>query len=211
MLTLSHFSAYSIALPTIIGIITFRKNNSTLRKLSVLVFFTAFAELVTTVMFSYSMNNLFAFHLHTIVEMTILSLIFLDLFKGKFRPKLATLVILGFWIYTIVNVIFFEPLSVFNANQRYVAGIIIILYSLMYYQQMFQELSVERIETHPYFWLCSSLFIYFAGTLFLFILIASKHAQAGSTDSELWNLRSILNINLNLGYSITLWMGKKLI
>lgn len=211
MLSLGTISAYSIILPTIVGVYTFKRNNGTLRKLSVLIFFSAIAELVASIMYNYNMNNLFAFHLHTFVEMTVLSLIFRDIYNGNFKPKLTTVVLILFWIFSIINIFFFDHLDQFNANQRYVAGIIIIIFSLLYYQQMFQELKVERIETHPYFWLCSSLFIYFAGTLFLFILIASKEILVGSNSYAFWNLHSTLNINLNLGYSITLWMGKKLI
>ena len=63
---------------------------------------------------------------------------------------------------------------------------------------------VEQIEKESLFILASIWLIYYAGTLFVFIL-----ADQILTDDQLhlWSFHSIINIILNIGYLTVLWMG----
>lgn len=111
-----------------------------------------------------------------------------------------------FLFYSFLNISFWESLDEFNSNQRYVGGITVISLCLMYFIKLFIDAKIERVEEDHLFWLSAIVLIYTAGTLFLFILGKQVHTE----DNEMyWDLHSVLNIILNIGFTITLWMGTK--
>ncbi len=78
---------------------------------------------------------------------------------------------------------------------------------LLYFIKLFVDAKIQRIEGDHYFWFSSTLLIYTAGTLFLFIL--GKEVQT-EDNYMYWDLHSVLNILLNTGFTITLWMGTRI-
>ena len=117
---------------------------------------------------------------------------------------ISNIIILSFLIFSGLNVICNEGLFVFNSAQSYVGGICSILFCLFYFTQVILKAEVEQIEKEPLFILASIWLIYYAGTLFVFIL-----ADQILTDDQLhlWSFHSIINIILNIGYLTVLWMG----
>ena len=81
-----------------------------------------------------------------------------------------------------------------------------ILYSTMYFGQIFQDAKIVRVELDPYFWMSASLLIYVAGTLFLFIMTKEL---IKSENNATWDLNCLLNIIQNIGFTIALWMGTR--
>ncbi|MDG1428595.1 MAG: hypothetical protein P8P87_06885 [Crocinitomicaceae bacterium] len=202
-------SGLSIILPTITGAIAYDKLNGALRKLSAIIFFTVTFQPLAYELGRNGINNMWLFHIHTWVETTILSLIFIEILNS-WRRLFAQLTLVTFLLFSIYNLIKFEHIFEFNSNQHFVAGITLLLLILSFYFQLFVEAKVENLEKHPYFILNSSLLIYFAGTLFLFIF--GKYAvmeYVPSDSANYWHLHSAFNIILNLGYTLTLWMGVK--
>jgi hypothetical protein len=204
-LSLAKLSAISVALPCIVAGVTFYWQNKTLRKLSVFIFATLSLEMAAIACSYYHQNNMWIFHIYTLLEVVFAALIYHDILND-WKRKLVIALLIVFLVFSLLNIIFFERLEEFNTNQRFLGGITIIIYSLIYFVQIFKEANIDRIERHAYFWLNSSYLIYFAGTLFLFILTKNILAVEAS---NYWNLHSVLNILLNLGYTITLWMGAR--
>ncbi len=197
-------------MPTIIGIAVFtRQKIRAFKKLSVLIFFTFIFQIIAFSIGLSGTNNMWLFHLHTWVETTLLSFIFIEILTS-WRKRMTQILIISFFIFSIINIAQLESLLEFNSNQRYIAGVGIIIWILMFYFQLFQEAKIERLEHSPYFILNSSLLIYFTGTLFLFIFgkyVITEHNPEQVTDY--WHLHSTFNILLNIGYTFTLWMGVK--
>lgn len=202
---LSKISAYSVILPLLVGAITFKKLSPTLRKLWVLVILYAAHESIALLLSAERINNMPVFHSHTWIETSFVTWIYADLLKGRMRTIMWVLfgLFLGF---SLVNSVFLESIWEFNSKQRYIAGIVLIIYTMMYFVEMLRSLNEERIERHMYFWMNGAYLIYFAGTLFLFIM--TKEILSTESNS-FWDLHSILNILLNLGLAVTLWMGAR--
>jgi hypothetical protein len=204
-LDLDVFSAYSIVLPAIAGLITYQKQIKPLKKLSGFIFIALLLDLSGTVFANYGLNNMWMFHCYTSLETVFLSLIFIDLLT-EWKRAMTRILLGGFCLFSLMNVIQLESMHEFNSNQRLIGGITIIVYVMTYFFQIFQEAKIKRLEKNPFFILSSSLLIYFTGTFFLFIF--GKDAPTTVT-LRLWDVHSILNILLNIGYTLTLWMGVK--
>ena len=204
-------SQYSSLLPLLLGIVFFKQISSTLRQLSVLFFCTVVLEILAVwfIKNTTDENNLFLFHLHTLIETSILVLVYVKIFNTSFKKNLAKTLYILFLIFSILSIIYWEPLDVFPSYQRYTEGIIIILFCLLYFNQIFQELTIQRLERFAYFWLNSALLIYFSGTLFLFISYETIRTNTTENVQYYIIVHSSLNILLNLAYSATIWFGRK--
>lgn len=198
-------SALSILIPLITAGIVFNKLNKTLKKLSVFILFSAITESLAAV---YSLNgwhNLSISHLYAFIQVPLLAWIFYDIITGKWRKALVILT--GTYLaFSVLNIILWESLNEFNSNQRYFAAVCIIAFCAFYFIRIFIDTKIIKIERDPYFWISASILIYTAGTLFLFIFV-NELVSAGGVDY--WDLNCILNICLNLGLTLSLWMGTR--
>ena len=204
-MNLSDISALSILLPLVVGLITIYRQDKTLKKLSVFILVTAVGEVIASLYVYFGENNMFLFHTYSYIEIFAYSIIFMDLQKGWLRKTIPILAGI-FVIFSIVNISLWESLKVFNSNQRFVGNILIIIITLLYFVKVFNEATVQKIERDHFFWFSSILLIYTTGTLFLFILGKQVHTKGNSV---YWDLHSVLNILLNLGFALTLWLGTR--
>lgn len=198
-------SALSILIPLITAGILFRHLNKTLKRLSVFILFSAITESLAAIYFEYGWNNMIISHLYAFVQVPLLTWIYVSFIKG-YRRKIILLSCLAFLVFSTINVLLWEDLMMFNSNQRYFAAVVILMFCSFYFIQVFVEAKVVRIELEHNFWMSASILIYTAGTLFLFIL---KTDLINEQNDDYWSLNCILNIILNLGLTISLWMGTR--
>ena len=204
-MTLSDYSACSILLPVLAVFLTLTRQNKTLIRLSVFILVTAVLETIAKIYVHYGVNNMFLFHIYSYIEVFGLAWIFYDLVKNWMRRAIVILVLI-YLIFSLINISSWESLVEFNSNQRYVGGVAIIAMTLLYFNTLFVDAKIQRIEEDHYFWFSSILLIYTAGTLFLFILGKQVHTE---DNYMYWDLHSVLNIILNIGFTLTLWMGTR--
>lgn len=202
---LDEISALSILIPLISAVIVFSKLNKTLKKLGVFIVFSVITESFATYYGLNGMNNMPISHLYAFLQVPLLAWIFYDLVTG-IRRKLVIALACSFIVFSVLNLILWEDLHVFNSNQRYYAAVCIIFFCAFYFVQIFIDIKIIKIELDPYFWISASILIYTAGTLFLFIF---AQEVLNSKNSAFWNLNCILNIFLNLGLTVSLWMGAR--
>ncbi len=198
-------SAFTILIPLITAGIAYKHLNKTLKKLSVFILFSACTEVLAAF---YSMNgwyNMSISHLYAFIQVPLIAWLFHDILKGISRKAVIYLTI-GYLLFSVISLIFWEDLDQFNSNQRYAAAICLFFFCALYYIQIFIDTKIMRIELDPYFWISASVLIYIAGTLFLFIY-ANELIASGKFDY--WYLNNILNIFLNLGLTLSLWMGMR--
>ncbi|MFK7784125.1 MAG: hypothetical protein AB8B56_03355 [Crocinitomicaceae bacterium] len=200
-----HLSALTILIPLATAGISFSKLNKTLKKLSVFVILSACTEASAILLGSLGVNNMPVSHIFTFLQVLIFAWIFVEIFSGWGKRVVQSLLAL-FIGFSILNWILWENFVDFNSNQRYVAAIVLIVFCTGYFVHIFVKTSIERIERDPYFWMCASLLLYTTGTLFLFIF----GQEILRTDHHTYiNVNGVLNILLNTGLTITLWLGRK--
>ncbi len=194
--------------PILVGAVSFRRLPLALKLLFGLTIYSAVSNIITASLAYNTINNMPFFHLYAWIEMIILFFIFWNILHSK-KKKLAVVIIaIALIALSIVNLLFIERHWQFNGNQLYAEGLVMIFFSLLYFVQIFQEMKIKRMEDHPYFWMCSCMLIYFAGNLFLFIVMG-KYGRALNTDYWMI-LHSSLMLLLNIGYTLTLWKGTRL-
>lgn len=151
-------------------------------------------------------NNLFVFHINSIVDYSLISLIFISVINRSSFRKIVLIGLFLFYVFTFLNTLYLEPLDTFNSNVRWVQGIVTLLYCIYFFYTLFDDANVDDLLKYPFFWMASGMLIYFSGTLFLFII---ENNRANGEDSYFVHVHGILNFILNTSYAYTLWLGSK--
>lgn len=197
-------STLSILIPLISAGLLYRRMNKTLKRLSVFILFSTITEALAITYFENGWNNMVISHLYAFLQVPLLAWIFSSFIFGV-RQKLILISCIAFLVFSLVNLALWEDLNEFNSNQRYFAAIVILMYCFFYFIQVFVEATVVRIETEYIFWMSGSILLYTAGTFFLFILKNELDSQT----YDYWDLNCTLNIILNIGLTVSLWMGTR--
>ena len=112
-------------------------------------------------------NNMYLRHLLAHFEIGIFSFYYYILFEKIMFKNLVIGLFLGYLIFSVFDTIYFEPFSIYPSNIGFVYSLMLILYSLLFFFEIYEKGEVLYIERHPQFWINSSLLLYYAGTLLL--------------------------------------------
>lgn len=199
-------SFYSIFVPVLVSFFYFRRVLKTTKLLITYVFVTCIIEVAAAVFFSWNMNNLFTFHLHTFAEFILLSLIFIRLLRSPMIKTFAQFLLYGVTVFGIVSILFYQGILEFNSLHRHVEGTVLIFYLLIYFNEQRKYIQ-DSFWDSPYNLFCSVLMLYFVGNFFVFIF---GNFMFSSGDDSAWVIHGILNtlLNLTMAYVITRSVSK---
>ena len=201
---LDFWSCVTAFIPLIAALILFKKTSKTLRILSVFVFINAFPEVIAVVLAYHSINNLYVFHAHTIIESIFVCMLVSKIIQTKAIHVIAISFCILFTVFCIINAFYIEGLESFNFIPRIIEGLTVISFCVYFFYRLFTADEMLDLIKYPYFWLFSGWLIYFAGTFFLF-----NYRNDPGFYVTFPIIHSILNIFLNLVYTYTLWLGSR--
>jgi hypothetical protein len=159
-------------------------------------------EGLVLVYFVVGWNNMFLFHLHSYVEVGLISLIYYSLSDQRTWKRAILVTFSLFVLVSVLNLWFFDELTNFNSVQRYVE--VVIVYSMLsaFLLKAVYEPKNKPFLQNPAILLTFGFMIYFLGTLFLFAF--GKEILSGN-DGKYWVIHGIFNIFLNGMYTLVLW------
>lgn len=184
--------------------ILLRKTKKTLGILSVFLVLNVIIEIVAFLISEYSINNMFVFHIHTVIEFAFVVWVALKIIKPVRATEIAIILPAAFLVFSIIDAFYIENLDSLNSLPRGIEGLIVIAISVFFFYRLFNSEENFDLLKYPYFWLFSGWLIYFSGTFFLFIY----NNMAGFTIT-FPVIHSVLNILLNLVFTYTLWLGSR--
>jgi hypothetical protein len=81
--------------------------------------------------------------------------------------KLIVILFAGYLIFSVFDTIYYEPLTAYPSNIGFVYSLMLILFSLLFFYEIYEKGEVLYIERHPHFWINSAFLLYYSGTLLL--------------------------------------------
>ena len=166
-----------------------------------LVILTNISLRVYTYFDKYTVNVI---HIYLFFEIFLFTYLIKVLVQLKWLDKIFWIGFSAYMVFAIVNTIYWEPFNTFNSNLRSIENLIIILFCLLFYYNLFQKTLVTNLSRYPYFYGVSGMLIYFSGTFFIYMF--AKYMNKNIADM-LWLVHAILNILLNTSIAITLWLS----
>ncbi len=143
---------------------------------------------------SYKINNLYLYHFYTLIELVTVSYY---ITKKVLKKNLRVFYIISicFFVFWIINIIFWEPLSEFNSNSAVLASLIILLLTMYYMLELSKSEDILYFQKLPGFWIASAFLVSCA--ISILSLVAYKYFQQNNLVEEgirVWIIESIGNI-----------------
>lgn len=201
-----YLSTLSILLPTFFGAVFFKSLSRPIKILVFFIFTGVIFEGVTAAFFFFKMNNMVIFHLFTIFEFLFISAIYYCLFNNPILKKIVILLFAGFFAYSTIDIFYSGDINLLNGINRVIESGILMIYFFGYLYSSLVESHVPFVERNPYFILTIGFLIYFIGTVLLFFF---SNNIIKSNIISAWTIHSILNIFLNVIYTVTIWRCSK--
>ncbi len=153
-------------------------------------------------------NNMPIVHLYTIIEFYILLSVFYYNKRKLLSNKSYWGLIVGFLIFALWNILFYQGIWKDNFLVRSLEGMILITFSVYYFYDLLKGLNILYPERTFMFWFSTGILIYFGGNLMLHLYsshlteIAMESAEKLKIWHQIWVINYILNIFLYISYSI---------
>lgn len=194
-------SAYSILAPTVLGAIFYFKVSRFVKILFWLVVVTLVAEIASLTLFNLSINNMSIFHVHTLIEFGLISLVYNKFAFEKYWKTSIAVVFVLFVVFSGVSLVFHETINDFNSLQRSVEGILLIIYSFAFIRQ-YSEFDQKKQQLFKAIYrMTYGYLIYFVGTSFLFFF---GNEILNDLTNDFWSIHGLFNIFLNVTYCIVI-------
>ncbi|EZH75019.1 hypothetical protein ATO12_09830 [Aquimarina atlantica] len=192
-------------------ILFFRFNALSLiqKKLSFIVILTVLVEIISWSLWYKKINNLPVYHFFTVIQFLLIVNIYRGALSQTFSKKFFTSLSIGFVVFAIINIVFFQDLLTFNSNATTLMGLIIIFLSLSYFYALLKEVKYSTLETNPMFWINSGFLIYFSSSLILFFMNNTLFKEVTEASLILWGLHAIINIVLTIFYIVAISVKPK--
>lgn len=134
---------------------------------------------------------------------------FYNLLHKKFKSFfiVSIFIFVAFSILAFIYRISFDYLTIsafFKVNQT----IIILIFSILWFRRMFEELETDDLLKNSNFYFISGLIIYYCGSVFLYLLANYIYASDKSNFQYYWLLNIILNLILRTLIIIGIWKAR---
>lgn len=186
-------------LPILVFLFFFKRNNQ--RQVWV-IFLYAISSCISDSIVHYAkidqITYFYSVSAFTVIEFTLFSAYFHSIYKAN-RPK--NFLVFGFILFIAVATynVFFDKKHRFDSLPTAVESILIILYSLFYFNEQLRIPETSFIYSTKTFWIVISILLYLAGTFILFVCIAYMTEKEQIT---YWPIASIANITKNILLSV---------
>lgn len=202
---LMYISMLSLLPPLFLGVIYFNKFSWALKTLTIFLCIYAIFESITYCYFIQNKNNMKLFHYFTIVEFIAIMMIYWNIFKTKMVKLFITITTISYSSYLVYDLSFNNHVVTFNSVERVIEAIFLLALFTFYFIDERRNSKIKHLEESNHFILTAGLFLYFLGTILLFYF---SNELIGQGLYALWTIHSILNVLLNITYSVVLWKGR---
>lgn len=135
--------------------------------------------------------NLLLYNLSVPIEFLFYGFLFYSYYERQLFKKLAGYFLLGFFLFALINLFFFQGLSIFNTHTLALGNFYMLVLSCLYFVELMKKEQPVNILREPMFWLTTGIFLFNAGefsyTLFLDYLYITDLDSARKIFAEINN------------------------
>jgi hypothetical protein len=198
----AYSTTLSVLVPTFISIVKFKSLDKSLRLLNLYLLITSVKEIACLYLAFKHQNNLFIYNSFRIVEFALLPLMFqYKLTNGKLKHAIKY-IIGGVFLVYIINLVFFQGLYVFNTYTIIVGRIALIFITLTFFFELLQKVETTSLYREPMLWISTGILFYSVGSFLIHGLYDLQLHFSQDLSIKIWAINSVLNLMLNILYSI---------
>ncbi len=195
--------------PVVVGLARYRFLDVLKRWILALMLCSFTASILQFVLAMQSIPNLFISHFYVMVEFVLLAYIYKPTLKPYIPNVVFGVINIGFICFSLLNAFYIQGLKANNSYQRTLEAVIVIVWIMMYFYKTMKELKVQRIEREPLFLFSGGAFIFFAGTIFIYIFSNYLLQYSVKLAVATWAAHAFFLILFYFSVAIALWINPK--
>ena len=168
------------------------------------------AEFWGSYLYSIGRHNVFIYNFFTIVEF-VFYLYVLRLLIHKPRVKnIIAVTIIAYILLSCINVFFVQGTKVFHTNSYSVGCLLIVLFCIYYFLELFRNPKSMKLAASPAFWICSGLLFFYCCSFPAYALFSFGGALPPVIVTNLADIFTVLNIMLYSLFTIAFLCSRNL-
>lgn len=196
------------ALPPLIGLLCLRRLRGYLVPVMLLALCGLLTDVISSLFIAEGSNNLFIFHLYTLLEFSLLSIFYFLFYKQYVgRNYVFLAVIPAFYVVGYLDYHLHGSNSIDNLSAS-IESLILAIYSLLSFLVIMNKLIFKNLLSVPFFWVNSGVLLYFLGNLLVFAFCTYASESERINTMAVWALHSLLNIVFNLLICVAFWEAR---
>ena len=140
-------------------------------------------------------NNMALYHLFSLVELVMMVYYFLHIIGWKKQNLLFYVISVPYFIFWLINLIYWEHLKMFNSNSAALANIILVVLCMSYMLTLSKSDEILYFQKLPAFWIAGAFLVY--GAVSFLVILAFKYFLQNNLMQEaidIWYIQNIANI-----------------
>ncbi len=162
--------------------------------MSTIIYITIISESLSHISAQQIKSNSAIFHLFAPVEFSLISVVYLLLFKSKRLKQIVFIVIFVFGGFVLLNTYYLQAINEAPFNNNMFCSIILIAYAFLLFLEMINIETEASLFSQPAFWFNSGILIFYTATLIFWSIyrLVQFNANNGILHIVMWFLNLIL-------------------
>lgn len=155
-----------ILIPFFVGVYHFKKLNKAYKYLLFFVGSGTLVQIVNYVLIKAAFKNtMFLSYVYFPMAFLFLGLFYKKVFKGFIRSRIFDVLIASFFLFSLINVLFFQQIGEFASWPGSIVNITFLLASIVFFYRCMVETKNIPLWSEPLIWINSAVLLYYAGGL----------------------------------------------
>lgn len=204
---LGDISSWSTWIPMIIGVIRFRNLTYSLKSVVALALVSLVIDFISDFSTRENPIVIYTVRIYSVCEFTLLSVFFIGQ-NSRIAFKRILIAFLFLFICLEIYDFYIQGFVIWDNLSLAVESVIMILYSLVTFYFIMQDMQYPKIASTPQFWVITAILLYFGGNIFVFASSNYFIAQHSGIDRYTWGVHSIIHMAFNILIAAGLWKSK---
>lgn len=198
---------FSGIIPLGIGLYKFRSLDSALRIITCYLLLSICCSIAGSVLASQNINNMPVTHVYTFLELVVLSVFYMSVFKQNIFRYLIALLSLSLLVFLAIDTLLPGKIYHFNNNGKSLEALLFILYSVGYFISAL-DTDHKTAKSNPVLtYINAGLLLYFSSSLILFI-INTIDVRYVTISILVWDMHASFLLLMFVLFSRALWKYK---
>lgn len=146
-----------------------KENPSYLKTFSPFLAFSLIIEYSSTFLANKGIHTIPLYNISGIIEFCFYLWVFYNVIKRKIVKQIIAFLFVGFPLISVLNILFLQGIGNFNSITYSLGCLMIILFSILYFFELFNVQASYRFSNDPAFWISTALLFFYSVTFPVYV------------------------------------------
>jgi hypothetical protein len=164
--------------------------------------FTLFIEIYSTLLADNGQVTVPVYNISTTIEVVYYLWVFREILKKVLQKKILLLAMIGYPVISLIDLLFIQQPGNFHSVSYAIGCLLIILFSIIYFYDLFTNPKAIILHNEPAFWITTGLLLFYSVSFPLFVSTNLMKFFSSVLAKNVDYILIVLNVFLYLLFSI---------